>query len=154
MNEQETKKGPNWYTIKAAAEYLEVGEQTIYRWMREGKITFRKIGDATRFLQQDIDEVVQIFRSSKDAKTARQACPLCHHDFLSDGDIRSTGLIYFRPAKTKFWSLSDSNIKTSAKMCPNCGAITLFGDLEKLAKLQAKPNAKKEQEECQEEPKA
>lgn len=138
MEERTDGKGPRWYTIQQAAEYLEVGEQTIYRWMREGKITFRKIGDSTRFIKEDLDEVVQTFRSSKSAEEAREACPICHHEPLSEGGIRSTGLIYFRPDKTKFWSLQDSNVKTSAKMCPNCGAITLFGDVEKLAKLQAK----------------
>jgi excisionase family DNA binding protein len=135
MDERKETKGPAWFTIKQAAEYLEVGEQTLYRWMREGKITYRKIGDATRFLKEDLEEVVQIFRSAKEAEAAKELCPLCHHDFLSAGGIRSTGLIYFRPDDAKFWSLRDANIKTSAKMCPNCGAITLFGDVAKLAKL-------------------
>ena len=29
-----------WYSIKEAAEYLEIGEPTLYRWMRDRKITF------------------------------------------------------------------------------------------------------------------
>ena len=135
MDAREKGGGPRWFTIREAAEYLEVGEQTIYRWMREGRITFRKIGDATRFLQEDLDEVVQVFHSAKEAGKVREVCPLCHYDFLADGCVRSTGLIYFRPDKTKFWSLRDANIKTNARMCPNCGAITLFGDTGKLGKL-------------------
>ena len=35
-----------WYSIREAAEYLDVGEPTLYRWMREGKITYRKVGDS------------------------------------------------------------------------------------------------------------
>ena len=46
-NDQSTKK--KWYSIGEAAEYLDVGEPTLYRWMRDGKITFRKVGDSTRF---------------------------------------------------------------------------------------------------------
>ena len=26
-----------WYSIREAAEYLDVGEPTIYRWMRDGQ---------------------------------------------------------------------------------------------------------------------
>ena len=33
----------HWYSIKEAAEYLDVGEPTLFRWMREGKITYRKV---------------------------------------------------------------------------------------------------------------
>ncbi|OGV48105.1 MAG: hypothetical protein A2X49_12905 [Lentisphaerae bacterium GWF2_52_8] len=138
MSSGETGKKPQWYTIREAAEYLEVGEQTIYRWMREGKITFRKIGDGTRFLQEDLDAVVQVCHSSKEAEKIQQSCPFCHHNVLSDGNIRSTGLIYFRPDKSKFWSLRDANIKTSAKMCARCGAISLFGDVSKLEKMLVK----------------
>ena len=29
-----------WYFIGDAADYLDVGEPTLYRWMREGKITY------------------------------------------------------------------------------------------------------------------
>jgi excisionase family DNA binding protein len=53
------KPMPTWYTIREAAEYLSVGEQTIYRWMREGKLTYRKIGDSTRFLRRDLDGMIR-----------------------------------------------------------------------------------------------
>ncbi|MBV9215996.1 MAG: helix-turn-helix domain-containing protein, partial [Acidobacteria bacterium] len=55
-----------WYSIKEAAKYLNVGEPTLYRWMRDGKITYRKVGDSTRFLKQDLDAVVEIYPSAKD----------------------------------------------------------------------------------------
>ncbi len=32
---------PEWFTIKDAAAYLEIGEPTIYRWMRDGQMTYR-----------------------------------------------------------------------------------------------------------------
>ena len=55
METTETPKKTKWYAIGEAAEYLDVGEPTLYRWMREGKITFRKVGDSTRFWQEDLD---------------------------------------------------------------------------------------------------
>ena len=67
-----------WYSIKEAAEYLEIGEPTLYRWMRDRKITFRKVGDSTRFLQEDLDAVVEVFHSERDAEQVKQVCPVCH----------------------------------------------------------------------------
>jgi excisionase family DNA binding protein len=40
---------PKWFSIKEAAEYLDVGEPTLFRWMRDGKITYRKVGDSGSF---------------------------------------------------------------------------------------------------------
>src|SRR5882762_9421530 len=127
-----------WFSIKEAAEYLDVGEPTLYRWMRENKITYRKVGDSTRFWQEDLDAVMEVFHSSKDLDKAREVCPVCNHDELVEGKVRTTGLNYFTPRKTKFWTLRDSFISTSAKMCARCGAIIWFGDLEKLSSLQEK----------------
>lgn len=137
MSSDEFKK-PVWYSIKEAVKYLSIGEPTLYRWMRDGKITYRKIGDSTRFLKEDLDAFVQIFPSSKDINQVKEFCPVCHHDELIDGQFRSTGLNYFKPAKTKFWTLKDSNVKSQAKMCVQCGAITLFGDIGKLNILNKK----------------
>ncbi len=129
---------PQWFSIKQAAEYLAVGEPTIYRWMREGRMTFRKVGDSTRFLKEDLDALVQVYPSEKDAARVREFCPICHHGELVKGRVRSTGLLYFEPKKTKFWTARDSNISTSARMCERCGAIFQFGDTAKLAALKAK----------------
>jgi excisionase family DNA binding protein len=130
-----------WFSIKEAAEYLDVGEPTLYRWMRENKITYRKVGDSTRFWQEDLDAVMDVFHSSKDLDKAREVCPVCNHDELVEGKVRTTGLNYFTPRKTKFWTLKDSFVQTSARMCARCGAIIWFGDLEKLTSLQKKAAA-------------
>jgi excisionase family DNA binding protein len=130
-----------WFSIKEAAEYLDVGEPTLYRWMRENKITYRKVGDSTRFWQEDLDAVMDVFHSSKDLDKAREVCPVCNHDELVEGKVRTTGLNYFTPRKTKFWTLKDSFVQTSARMCARCGAIIWFGDLEKLSSLQKKAAA-------------
>lgn len=126
---------PRWYSIKEAAEYLEVGEPTLYRWMRDQKITFRKIGDSTRFVQEDLDGMVQVFRSARDVGQVQEVCPACNQGELVEGHLQSTGLCYFRPKKTKFWTLKDANIGTRARMCARCGCIVLFGDTAKLAAL-------------------
>jgi excisionase family DNA binding protein len=129
---KENSQGPKWFTIREAAEYLAIGEPTLYRWMRDGKMTFRKIGDSTRFLKEDLDAFVQVFPSEKEMSQVKEICQACHHDKLVDGHFRTTGLNYFRPIRTKFWTLKDSNIGSQAKMCTRCGAIMLFGDVKKL----------------------
>jgi excisionase family DNA binding protein len=130
-----TTNKPLWFSIAQAAEYLNVGEPTLYRWMRDGKITFRKVGDSTRFLQEDLDEVVQVVKSQKKALEVRQTCPACGGPDLVEGTIRTTGLVHFQPAKTKFWTLADSTVGIAARMCGRCGVISLLGDQEKLVKL-------------------
>ena len=132
--EQNTGKR-QWFSIREAAEYLDVGEPTLYRWMREGKITYRKVGDSTRFWQEDLDSVMEVFHSEKDLDKAREVCPVCHHIELVEGKVRGTGLVYFVPKKTKFWTLKDSWVDTNARMCTRCGAVSWFGDVPKLEKL-------------------
>ena len=128
----DAKKGPDWFSIKDAAQYLDVGEPTIYRWMRDGKITFRKVGDSTRFWQEDLDAVMEVHPSEKDMNKLRTICPACHQGEMVEGRVQSTGLNYFRPKKSKFWTLRDSNIETEAWMCTRCGAVAWFGNAEKL----------------------
>lgn len=72
---------------------------------------------------------------------------MCHQGELVTGHIQSTGLCYFRPAKTKFWTLKDSNIGTQAHMCSRCGFILWFGDRQKLTALR-EANAAKAQSEA------
>jgi excisionase family DNA binding protein len=134
-----TATRPKWYSIREAAEYLDVGEPTLYRWMREGKITYRKVGDSTRFWQEDLDSVMQVFHSERDLDKAREVCPVCRHTELVEGRVRGAGLVYFVPKKTRFWTLKDSFVDTNARMCTRCGAISWFGDTAKLAKLRVEP---------------
>jgi len=142
MENIESAKKAKWYSIREAAEYLDVGEPTLYRWMREGKITYRKVGDSTRFWQEDLDSVMQVFHSAKDLKNVREVCPLCRHDELVEGKVRGTGLVYFVPNKTKFWTLKDSFIETTGRMCARCGAIIWFGDTAKLSGLRSRAQSK------------
>jgi excisionase family DNA binding protein len=142
MENEQIPNKTKWYSIQEAAEYLDVGEPTLYRWMREGKITYRKVGDSTRFWQEDLDAVMQVYHSARDLEKAREVCPVCRHDELLEGHVRSTGLNYFRPKRTKFWTLKPANIATTAKMCARCGAIIWFGDTVTLAALRADAETK------------
>ncbi len=142
----ETAMKKKWYSIQEAAEYLDVGEPTLYRWMRDGKITFRKVGDSTRFWQEDLDSVMQIFHSAKDTDKVREVCPICRHNDLVEGKIQSTGLVNFAPKKTKFWTLKNSLVETTGRMCARCGAITLFGNTVKLAELRVQAQPKEASE--------
>ena len=138
---------PRWFSIKEAAEYLDIGEPTLYRWMREGQITFRKVGDSTRFLKEDLDAAVKVHRSKRELEKARGICPVCRGEDLVEGFIQSTGRIYFKLKSAKFWTLKENSVPTSAKLCRECGAITCFGDLERVEELlENKPPSPEEKE--------
>ncbi len=139
------KKRPVWFSIKEAAEYLGVKEPTIYRWMREGLITYRKVGDSTRFWQEDLDAVMRVYPTPEDASKVQEFCPVCHNNELVEGRVQSTGTNHFYPEKTKFWTFRSSNIPTRARLCARCGAITWFGDTAKLNALKlAEPTENRE----------
>ena len=142
MENTENTKKIKWYSIPEAAEYLDVGEQTLYRWMREGKITFRKVGDSTRFWQEDLNSVMQVSYSTKDLDKARDVCPVCRHGELVEGSVQGAGLVYFVPKKTNFWTLKSSFVGTTGRMCTRCGAIAWYGDTAKLASLRIAARSK------------
>jgi excisionase family DNA binding protein len=139
MESTEQLNKTKWYSVGEAAQYLDIGEPTLYRWMREGKITYRKVGDSTRFWQEDLDSVMQVFHSARDAGKAREVCPVCRHNEMVEGRVRSTGLNYFVPKQTRFWTLRDSYVETNARMCTRCGAVVWFGDTAKLGALRVQP---------------
>jgi excisionase family DNA binding protein len=140
VNETLPLSKSKWFSIPQAAAYLDVGEPTIYRWMREGKITYRKVGDSTRFWQEDLESVMEVFHSDKDVDKARLICTVCHLGELVSGKVRSTGLCFFQPDKTRFWTFRDSTVEIEARMCVRCGAVNLFGNTRKLGAI--KPQKK------------
>ena len=124
-----------WYSIREACEYLDVSEQTVFRWMKEGKLTFFKVGDSTRFRKEDLSMMVTKFTGEKEAEKYGTKCIACGHSVLVPGRISSTGKVYFKPYKTKFLVLFESLVDLEAKSCPKCGFIQLFADTGKLNKL-------------------
>jgi ribosomal protein S27AE len=79
--------------------------------------------------------MVQVHPSPQDVDRATSFCPLCHHDELVEGRAQSTGLIYFRPENSKFWTFKTNNIDTKARMCTRCGHVVMFGDTQKLGAI-------------------
>lgn len=47
---------PEVMTVKQAAEYLQVNEQVLYRYVREGKVPVAKMGTTIRFKRSVIDQ--------------------------------------------------------------------------------------------------
>jgi Zn ribbon nucleic-acid-binding protein len=100
------------------------------------------VGRATRFTRESLDAVVRKQTSQVEAEAAVLRCAACGHSDLIEGQVQSTGLVYFKPLVTRFWTLQDSMVKLRASACAACGHIQLHADTEKLAQLRR--NAPKE----------
>jgi excisionase family DNA binding protein len=141
-----TATAESWLNTREAAEYLGVSEPTIFRWMREGKVSFFKLGGSTRFRRENLDMVARKVTGKEEGETKRVHCAVCGHGFLLAGSVRSTGKVYFQPGRTKFFVLTDSMISVTASACPVCGHIQMYADTEKLAKLMRPEDAAASQE--------
>jgi len=137
MPEQSGKKTARheWYSIPEAAEYLGISEPTIYRWMRDGFLSFYKVGGSTRFSQEGLDAVIEKTTGRKEAEAAAGQCAACGHGILLDGHLQGTGRLYFKPVRTKFWVFAESLVPTKAKVCAACGYVQLHVDTTKLRRL-------------------
>ncbi len=127
--------GKRWYTIRDAAEYLGVSEPTIFRWMKEGALSFYKIGGSTRFSRDILDAVIEKTTGRKEAEAAAGRCAACGHTILIEGVFRGSGKMYFRPNQTKFWVFAESLVPTSARVCAACGTLQLRADTATLQRL-------------------
>lgn len=149
-----------WMTVKEAASYLKISQMTLFRWMKSGKVTHYKLGNSVRFTKEDLDKTADVKPAKKSAgtvvegaqeassevgeassaslnssKTGEERCQMCGHDQLVDGQLQSTGLCYFKPLRTKFWTFRESTIPMISRMCVKCGYLHSFADPEKLEKL-------------------
>jgi len=136
-NGGETGKTPRrWYSVRDAAGYLGVSEPTIFRWMKDGILSFYKVGGSTRFAKEGLDAVVEKTTGSKEAEAAQGRCAACGHSMLVEGRLQGLGKLYFKPDHTRFWTLEESLVPTRARVCPACGYVQLQADAEKLRRLQ------------------
>ena len=140
--------GGEWYTVAEAAEYLQVSQPTIFRWMKDATLSFYKVGGKTRFSKQGLDAVIEKTTGRKEADAARGRCASCGHSTLLAGRLRGAGLLYFAPERTKFWVFDHSFVPTTARVCPACGYIQLHADAEKLGRL--RPDGEREDDETEE----
>ncbi|MHC5062169.1 MAG: helix-turn-helix domain-containing protein, partial [Planctomycetota bacterium] len=118
-----TDHNQQWYSIKEAAEYLGVSQPTIFRWMKDGSLSFFKVGSATRFTQEGLDAVIEKTTGRKEAELAAGKCAACGHSVLVEGSLRGAGRLYFRPAKSSFWVLAEATVPTKARVCAACGHL-------------------------------
>lgn len=137
MHESAITSGPDndWLTVKEAADYLKVSEQTIFRWMRTGKVSFFKFGSSTRFRRSNLDLVAEKVTGEAEGEQAASRCAACGNSKMVAGRVRSTGRMYFQPEKARFFVLSESFVAVRAKTCAACGYIQLFADTQKLGNL-------------------
>lgn len=70
-------------------------------------------------------------------------CASCGSGNLILGTMQSTGALRFRPVNAKFVTLRTADISLDAKMCPQCGHIAVFGDVEKLLQIHAPSETEK-----------
>ena len=136
----EAERGKRWYTVSEAAQYLGISQPTIFRWMKEGLLSFYKIGGSTRVSQEGLDAVVEKTTGLKAAEAAAGRCTSCGHGVLIEGRVPGTGRLYFKPDKTKFWVFADPMVGLRARVCAACGFVQLNADVSKLKKL--KPSEK------------
>ena len=137
MTEAEAGLGraKDWLSISEACKYLNLSEPTIFRWMKAGKLSYFKVGKATRFKKNDLDLVVEKVVGQPEGEVRASRCAVCGHSRLVEGKVASTGNIYFRPETTRFFVIADSNVQVRAKCCPACGNIQLAADTAKLHKI-------------------
>ena len=132
---EDSSRDDEWLTIREAGEYLKVSEQTIFRWMRSGKLSFFKLGASTRFRRSHLDMVAEKVTGRTEGRQAAERCVVCGNSSLVEGRIRSTGRVYFQLARSRFFVLAENATPVNARTCPVCGHIQLFADTARLTRL-------------------
>ena len=143
---QDTNTPKKWFTIKEAADYLGVSQPTIFRWMKEGVLSFYKIGGSTRFSQEGLDSLIEKSTGEKEAAQAAGCCVVCGHTILVEGRVQATGKLFFKPAKSSFWVLHEAMVPTQAKACPACGHIQFYVEPQKLRDLKPREIAQTQED--------
>lgn len=65
----------------------------------------------------------------------RTECLWCESTRLAEGRLTSTGRVYFKADKTRFWTFSENMVEVRARVCVECGYVDLYADTNKLKKL-------------------
>lgn len=135
-NDGQHQDGPReWYSVEEAAEYLDVSRPTIFRWMKEGRLSYYKVGGSTRFTREGLEALIEKVTGKAEAEAAAGRCSSCGHTTLISGRVQTTGRLYFKPDKTRFWTFQQSMVPINALVCPACGHIQLAADTGKLERL-------------------
>jgi excisionase family DNA binding protein len=51
------KQESPWFTLEAAAKYLDVSERTLHRWIKSGKLRPAKVGREYRIKPSDLKKI-------------------------------------------------------------------------------------------------
>jgi excisionase family DNA binding protein len=78
MNKQITS--PNFLTVEELATMLRVKKRTVYEWVSREKIPFRKAGDRTLFLLDEIMEWTVPFNEGKRSPIINKKVSYTNHD--------------------------------------------------------------------------
>jgi hypothetical protein len=54
---------------------------------------------------------------------------------MADGTLSSTGRVYFKAKKARFWTFSENMVEVRARVCVDCGYVDLYADTSKLKRL-------------------
>ncbi len=103
--------------------------------MKDGTLSFYKVGGATRFSQEGLDAVIEKNTGAKEAERVAGRCAACGHNLLVEGNVRGAGKLYFKPGKSAFWVLHEAMVEAKARACIACGHIQFYVDADKLQKL-------------------
>ena len=136
--DRKNERQNQWFSVRDAAKYLGVSQPTIFRWMKEGTLSFYKVGGSTRFAQEGLDAVIEKTTGLKEAEIVAGRCAACGHNVLIAGRLRGAGRLYFRPDKPRFWTFAEAMVPTEARVCAACGYIQMHADTSKLRKLKPK----------------
>ena len=65
----------------------------------------------------------------------REECLRGESRRMSDGTLSTTGRVYFKADKARFWTFQENMVPVRARVCVDCGYIDLYADTSKLNKL-------------------
>jgi ferredoxin-like protein FixX len=54
---------------------------------------------------------------------------------MAEGTLQSTGRVYFKAKKARFWTFDENMVEVRARVCVECGYIDLYADTSKLKRL-------------------
>lgn len=64
--------GKQTMTVEEVSTYLQFHEQTIYRWLREGKIKARRVGGQWRFTEEDVQNILRVWEKETNTSNERE----------------------------------------------------------------------------------
>lgn len=61
-----------WLSVEQLAVHLSISEETIYSWLKDGKVPAHKVGRLWRFSRGEIDSWVRAGKAAFNSKSLRE----------------------------------------------------------------------------------